>query len=153
MIIFLKKSVISGISPSAILVAPWVREEEVAIVALSSLESFLESSLLTDGAMGGAGSWIVALAMEQGVETMQQAVESKGNGGWEGKSEIEEPKGLRVQKVLKSATSLRRNRDLTDPIVIKPIITIICLKCKEKFQYSCLGVLLMTVPDRHLLGI
>jgi hypothetical protein len=87
MVILLKKSVSSGISPSAILVAARVGEEEVAIAALSAPESFPDSSLLTDGAVGGVESWIATSAMEQGVEMMQQAVESKGNRGWEGKSE------------------------------------------------------------------
>jgi hypothetical protein len=54
---------------------------------------------------------------------------------------IEEPKGLVVQKILKSTAFSRRNRDLTDPTVIKPIGTVICLKCEEKFQYSCSIVL------------
>jgi hypothetical protein len=67
--------------------APWVREEEVAIATLSTPESFQESSSLTDGATRGAGSWIIASAMEQGVETVQQVVKSKRNGRWEGKSE------------------------------------------------------------------
>jgi hypothetical protein len=60
-IIFLKKSVSSEISPSAILVAPWVGEEEAVIVVLFTLES----SSLTDGATGVAGSWTVVLDMDQ----------------------------------------------------------------------------------------
>jgi hypothetical protein len=86
-VILLKKSVSSGISPSTILVAPQVGKEEVTIATLSTLESFSESSSLTDVATRGAGSWIVASAMEQGVKTVQQAVKSKCNGRWEVKSE------------------------------------------------------------------
>jgi hypothetical protein len=51
-VVFLKKSVSSGISPFTILVAPRVREEEAVIAALSALESCPESSALFDGATG-----------------------------------------------------------------------------------------------------
>jgi hypothetical protein len=64
-VVFLKKSVSSEISPSVILVAPQVEEEEVAIVALSALESCPESSALADGATGAAGARAVVPAMEQ----------------------------------------------------------------------------------------
>jgi hypothetical protein len=50
-VVLLKKSVSSGISPSAILVAPRVREEEVTIAAISAPESCPESSALADGAV------------------------------------------------------------------------------------------------------
>jgi hypothetical protein len=55
-VVFLKKSVSSGISPFAILVAPRVGEEEADIVALSALELYPESSVLTDGATRAAGA-------------------------------------------------------------------------------------------------
>jgi hypothetical protein len=64
-VIFLKKSVSFGISPSAILVAPQVGEEKAAIMTLSTPESCPESSSLTDRATGAAGSWTVVSAMEQ----------------------------------------------------------------------------------------
>jgi hypothetical protein len=54
-VVFLKKSVSSGISPSAIFVAPRVGEEEVVIVVLSVPESCPESSTLADEAMRAAG--------------------------------------------------------------------------------------------------
>jgi hypothetical protein len=59
MVDLLKKSISSGIPPSAILVAPWVGEEHAANAVLSAPESCLESSLLTDGATGerGHGQW------------------------------------------------------------------------------------------------
>jgi hypothetical protein len=53
-VVFLKKSVCSGISPSVILVAPRVGEEEAAIVVLSAPESCLKSSALVDGVTGVA---------------------------------------------------------------------------------------------------
>jgi hypothetical protein len=49
MVVFLKKSVSSRISPSAILVVPRVGEEEVAIAVLSAPESCPESSVLANG--------------------------------------------------------------------------------------------------------
>jgi hypothetical protein len=55
-VVFLKKSVSFKISPSAILVTPWVEEEEVAITVLSAPESCPESSALADGAMRAAGA-------------------------------------------------------------------------------------------------
>jgi hypothetical protein len=48
-IVFLKKSNISRIFPSAIKAAPRVGEEEVALAALSEPESFLASSSLIGG--------------------------------------------------------------------------------------------------------
>jgi hypothetical protein len=54
-VVFLKKSMSSGISPAAILVAPRVGEE-AAIAVLSAPESCLESSALADGATGAAGA-------------------------------------------------------------------------------------------------
>jgi hypothetical protein len=68
MVVFLKKSVSSRISPSAILAAPRVGEEEAAIAMLSTLESFPKSSSLIDGVTGGAVSGIVPSTLEQGVE-------------------------------------------------------------------------------------
>jgi hypothetical protein len=59
--VFLKKSVSSGISLSAILLAPRVGEEEATIAVLFAPESCPESSLLTD-------------------ETRQQ--EKRGHGQW-----------------------------------------------------------------------
>jgi hypothetical protein len=53
-VVLLKKSVSSAISPFTILVAPRVREEEAIIAALSALESCPESSALVDGATGAA---------------------------------------------------------------------------------------------------
>jgi hypothetical protein len=55
-VVFLKKSVSSGISTSAIFVAAQVGEEEAAIVVLSTPKSCPESSALADGAMGAAGA-------------------------------------------------------------------------------------------------
>jgi hypothetical protein len=55
-VILFKKSVSSGISPSAIFVAPGVGEEEASIAVLSALESCPESSALADGATGAAGA-------------------------------------------------------------------------------------------------
>jgi hypothetical protein len=43
-LVFLKKSVSSGISPFTIKEVPWVREDEVVIVVLSTPESPLASS-------------------------------------------------------------------------------------------------------------
>jgi hypothetical protein len=54
-VVFLKKSVSSGISPTAILVAPQVGEE-AAIAALFASESCPKSSALVDGATGAAGA-------------------------------------------------------------------------------------------------
>jgi predicted transcriptional regulator len=61
------------------LAAPRVREE-VAIATLSAPESIPESLLLIDRATGGARSWIVASAMEQGVKMMQKRVKAMENG-------------------------------------------------------------------------
>jgi hypothetical protein len=60
-VVFLKKSVSSGISPAAILVAPRVGEEGV-IAALFAPES----SALADGATGAAGheQWCQPLSSE-----------------------------------------------------------------------------------------
>jgi hypothetical protein len=55
-VIFLKKPVNSGISPSAIFVAPRVGEEEATIVVLSIQELCPESSMLTDEATIAAGA-------------------------------------------------------------------------------------------------
>jgi hypothetical protein len=55
MVVFLKKLVSLGISPTTILVAPRVGEE-AAIAALSALESCPESSALADGATGAVGA-------------------------------------------------------------------------------------------------
>jgi hypothetical protein len=63
-VVFLKKSVSSGISLATILVAPQV-EEEAAIAALSALESCPELSALADGATGAAGARTVVSAIEQ----------------------------------------------------------------------------------------
>jgi hypothetical protein len=63
-VVFLKKLVSSGISPST-MVAPRVGEEEAAIAVLSTLESCSESSSLTDEAIGATGSWTVVSVMEQ----------------------------------------------------------------------------------------
>jgi hypothetical protein len=63
-VVFLKKSVSSGFSPAAILVAPRVGEED-AIVALSAPESCPKSSALADGATGAAGVWTVVSVIEQ----------------------------------------------------------------------------------------
>jgi hypothetical protein len=55
-VVFLKKSVSSGISPSAIFAVPHVGEGEAAIAVLSVPESCPESSVLPDGAMRVAGA-------------------------------------------------------------------------------------------------
>jgi hypothetical protein len=55
-IVFLKKSVSSGISPFTIIVAPRVGEEEVAIVVLSAPDSCPESSALVGRATSAAGA-------------------------------------------------------------------------------------------------
>jgi hypothetical protein len=64
-VVFLKKSVSSKISPSVILVAPRVGEEEATIIALSAQESCLKPSALADGAMGAAGACTVVSVIEQ----------------------------------------------------------------------------------------
>jgi hypothetical protein len=63
--VFLKKSINSGISPSSILMTPRVGEDEVAIVALFVAELYPESSLLIDGALGEVGWGTEVLAMER----------------------------------------------------------------------------------------
>jgi hypothetical protein len=63
-VVFLKKSVSSGIFPAAILMAPRVGEE-VSIAVLSTPESCLESLALADGATGATGSWTVVSAIEK----------------------------------------------------------------------------------------
>jgi hypothetical protein len=63
--VFLKKSTNSGISPSSILMTPRVREDEVAIVALSVAELYPESLSLFDGALGEVGWGTEVLAMER----------------------------------------------------------------------------------------
>jgi hypothetical protein len=55
-VVFLKKSVSYGISPSAIFVAPRVGEEEAVITVLFALELCPESSVLADGATEAAGA-------------------------------------------------------------------------------------------------
>jgi hypothetical protein len=65
MIVFLKKSVNSGISPSSILMTPQVGVDEVAIAALSVAELYPESSSLIDGALGEVGRGTEVLAMER----------------------------------------------------------------------------------------
>jgi hypothetical protein len=65
MVIFLKKSVSSGISRSTIFAEPQVGEEEDTIVVLSIPESCPESSALVDEAMRAAGARAVVSATEQ----------------------------------------------------------------------------------------
>jgi hypothetical protein len=55
-IVFLKKSVSYGISPSAIFVVPRVGEEDAAIAVLSVPESCPKSSALTNEATRAAGA-------------------------------------------------------------------------------------------------
>jgi hypothetical protein len=69
--VFLKKSVSSGISPSAIFAEPRVGEEEVAITVLSVPESCPESSALADAAKSSGGA-------SSGVS--HGAVNGEGNG-------------------------------------------------------------------------
>jgi hypothetical protein len=64
-VVFLKKSVSSGISPFAIFATLQVGEEEAAIVVLSVPESCHESSVLADEAMRAAWARAVVSAMEQ----------------------------------------------------------------------------------------
>jgi hypothetical protein len=56
MVVFLKKSMSSGISPSTIFVVPRVGEEEATIAVLSVSESCLESSAWADVAMRAVGA-------------------------------------------------------------------------------------------------
>jgi hypothetical protein len=63
--VFLKKSINSGISPSSILITPRVGEDEVTIVALFIAELYPESSSLIDGALGEVGWGTEVLAMER----------------------------------------------------------------------------------------
>jgi hypothetical protein len=65
MIVFLKKSANFGISPSSILMTPWVGEDEVAIAALSVTELYPESSSLINGALEEVGRGTEVLAMER----------------------------------------------------------------------------------------
>jgi hypothetical protein len=64
-VVFLKKSVSSGIFPSAIFVVSQVGEDEAAIMVLSIPESCPESSALVDEAMRAVGARAVVSAMEQ----------------------------------------------------------------------------------------
>jgi hypothetical protein len=68
MIVFLKKSANSGISPSSILMTPRVGEDEVTIVVLSIAELYPESSSLIDGVLGevGRGTEVLAVEREEG---------------------------------------------------------------------------------------
>jgi hypothetical protein len=73
MVVPLKKSVSSGISPFAIREVLRVREDEVIIAVLSTPES-LPASLSIDGMLGG-GLLADSLAMERGAGALAQVAD------------------------------------------------------------------------------